>query len=150
MKNWRGQLALFGKAQITSMEATVVDFSLTYVLLMLSVNYMVAATVGAVVGGAVNCILNYLWTFSAKGLSYRKVAFRYTLVWIGGVLLRIWGVFVATNLVEDYALLASWPQEWRVMLAKWVSAVIIALFWNYLMQRYYVFRGSAKLAEERQ
>lgn len=148
MKNWRAQLALFGKAQVTSMEATVVDFSLTYLLLMLSAHYMVAATVGAVVGGAVNCILNYWWTFSAQGLSYRKVAIRYTMVWAGGVLLRIWGVFVATNYIRDYALLENMPQELRVMLAKWVTAVIVSIFWNYMLQRYYVFKESPKIAEE--
>ena len=44
-----------------------------------------SAAIGAVTGGAVNCTLNYRWTFRAGSCPVANVAVKYALVWIGSL-----------------------------------------------------------------
>ena len=54
----------FIKAFFTAQIASIVDFVSTVLLSsVLGVYYVVATTIGAVLGGVVNCCMNYTWVF---------------------------------------------------------------------------------------
>lgn len=144
MSVWRSHLIVFGKAQVSSLLATAVDFSLTWFLLMISVHYIVSTALGAVMGGLINCVVNYRWTFRAQDLPLRGIFFRYSMVWLGSLLLNLWGVYLLTQLFLHYLELWTLHPEWCVMLAKTLTAVAVAVGWNYLLQRYYVFKKNNK------
>lgn len=126
----KDELRTFGKAQITAQVATVADFVLSYVLAEWAGIYYVAASfLGALAGGAINCALNYRWVFETKGLGKRGVAARYLTVWCGSVGLNTLGTYVLTELSGQH-----------FILAKAAVAIVVAVVWNYQLQRRWVYR----------
>ncbi|MCF0160263.1 MAG: GtrA family protein [Bacteroidaceae bacterium] len=133
-------IIVFSKAQVSSLTATAVDFTLTFICLKwLNIYYIISTALGAISGGMTNCIINYKWTFHAKGIAHSKVAHRYTLVWMGSLLLNVAGVYFLKNFFQEHTSLWIEAPSLCVMLAKTITAVFVAVFWNYLLQRYYVF-----------
>ena len=123
------ELTTFGKAQLTAQVATLTDFTLSYVLAeWCGLWYLCATFLGNVSGGVVNCAMNYRWVFPADGLGKKGVAVRYFLVWAGSLLLNTGGTWLFTELSGRHFI-------W----AKIVVAVLVAVLWNYQLQRRYVF-----------
>lgn len=145
MDQWLNHLRLFGKAQVSSILATVVDFLLTYLLLQwLDWNYVVCTAAGALSGGAVNCLINHHWTFRHHGASSRQVMLRYSMVWFGSLVLNVLGVWLLTNIFQHFTSLWDLNPSGCVMLSKTLIAVIVAVFWNYLLQKNFVFHVNNK------
>ncbi len=135
----------FVKAQTTAIVATGVDFLLTLaVFTLLPLQYLTATLIGAIGGGVVNCVVNYRWTFCVQGLSKYSVAWRYIVVWVISILFNIWGTYYLTELLRHTAFLwrgLAWLGEYRFMTAKALTAVWVAVFWNYNMQARFVYRA---------
>ena len=63
---WRHAVWVFIKAQLSSYVASLIDFLVTILLVKLSgLFYLYATFLGSVVGGVVNCVINYGWVFHA-------------------------------------------------------------------------------------
>lgn len=129
----------FSKAQISSAVSTACDFLVTAIVFELFHHVVVSTASGAVIGGVVNCIINYCWTFSGTSRSKRGVVWRYLLVWTGSVLLNTYGTEITVKLVTHFVLSASQTLP-LVMAVKAVIAVTVAVTWNFFMQKYYVYR----------
>lgn len=133
----------FSEAQMSSLISTVCDFSIT-ALVFETTRHVVASTVtGAICGGIANCLINYNWTFRGTTRSKRGVVWRYALVWTGSVLLNTtgteWGVKGMKSISE------LWHHDVQtgltmVLVVKAVMAVLVAVGWNYTMQKYFVYR----------
>ncbi len=135
----------FGKAQVSSFVATLVDFAVTSLLFQIFGLYYVYSTfVGALAGGLTNCVVNHKWTFRGNNRSKRSVAFRYLFVWCGSIALNTWGTAAGVRLVSE------WESAGldTLLIVKAVVAVIVAVFWNFLMQKYYVYRKGKRKSEE--
>lgn len=127
----------FCKAQASSLLATAVDFGVTALLISWLETYYVWATfLGAFSGGVTNCLVNYQWTFRGSGRGKTSVALRYTLVWVGSLLLNTWGTAYGVSIV------AGWHPEGLdvVLVVKAVVALLVGVLWNFLMQKHYVYR----------
>lgn len=119
----------FCKAQMTAQVATLVDFSVSLLLVEVAGLYYVTATLlGAFSGGVVNCQMNYRWVFQTDGLKKKNVAAKYLIVWVGSIVLNTLGTYALTELSGQYFLIA-----------KAVVAVIVAVLWNYQLQRRFVY-----------
>ena len=59
--------------------------------------YLYATFLGSVVGGVVNCVINYGWVFHADDCKKTHVALKYLFVWGGSILLNTWGTFALTE-----------------------------------------------------
>ncbi len=130
MGRLKHEISLFCKAQLTAFGATVIDFSVSVLLVeMLGWWYVTATGLGALTGGVINCVLNYKWVFEVRGLKKCSVALRYLLVWTGSIALNTVGTYVLTELSGRY-----------FALTKAVVAVGVAVLWNYQLQRRYVYR----------
>lgn len=135
----------FLRAQFSAQLATVLDFTITFLLYYLfAVSGGAATFVGAFCGGVLNCVVNYEWTFRASGLSKRRVVLKYAFVWAGSIFLNTWGTCLLAARLEDS------PALWHVLgpfavshfaIAKVVTAILVGLFWNYYMQRCFVYRS---------
>lgn len=131
----------FGKAQISSIVSTMADFIMTAMVFSITKHVVFSTATGAVTGGITNCIINYNWTFSGTTRSKKSIAFRYTLVWIGSVILNTAGTEWGVRAVQ--ALTHNIDRETGltlVLLVKAFIAILVAVFWNYLMQKYYVYK----------
>jgi putative flippase GtrA len=127
----------FCKAQISSFGATFADFVVTAVLFdLFGLYYVLSTFIGSVVGGGFNCIVNYKWTFCSNGVSKKSVAVRYSIVWIGSILLNTVGTAMGVNWFLD----KSDESLTLVIGIKAVVAILVAIFWNFLMQKHFVYK----------
>ena len=90
--SWRHSVWIFFKAQISAQFASFVDFLVTILLVKaFAVFYLYATFTGSVVGGIVNCAINYGWVFHAEDCKKTHVAVKYLFVWGGSIILNTWG-----------------------------------------------------------
>ena len=144
-QSFRRTIWLFCKAQLSSYVASVVDFLVTILLAkVFGVFYVYATFTGSVVGGITNCSINYSWVFRSCHVKMRHVAIKYLLVWAGSLTLNTYGTYFLTEWLTDMPwvndLLGRFVGD-LFILAKLVVAGVVAFFWNYQLQRVFVFRN---------
>lgn len=138
---------LFLKASASSQVASWVDMGLSQLLFavvgLTIFDGFFAKAIGAATGGVINCCINYKWTFQPKDCSKRTVAVKYAFVWIGSLLLNSFGTAVATGFFGDMPILTEWGISAKSVffVAQLVVSLIVSIFWNFLLQRYFVFRN---------
>lgn len=144
--NWfRKTIWVFFKAQLSAQVASFIDFLTTILLAKLfGLYYLYATLIGSILGGIINCIINYGWVFHASGCKKTHVALKYTVVWGGSILLNTWGTFALTEWLKRMkwvnGLLGYYVSD-VFILSKIVVALLVAFFWNYFLQRFFVYRN---------
>lgn len=127
----RHELWMFTKAETSATVASIVDFGLaiglTYTGLL---TYGYANIIGVVSGGVTNFLLNSHYVFADTGRRTRSLALRYFIVWGGSMLLNGGGTNALTWLAggRDY-----------FIIVKCVVALLVAVLFNYPLQRTFVF-----------
>lgn len=142
---WRKELWLFIKAQLSAQVASFIDFfSTVFLVKLFSVYYLYATFFGSVIGGIVNCAINYGWVFHAEECKKKHVAFKYFLVWTGSILLNTWGTFVLTEWLTGMpwlnVILGHYIHD-LFMLSKVIVSLMVGLFWNFYLQKVFVYRN---------
>ncbi|MCQ2223367.1 MAG: GtrA family protein [Bacteroidaceae bacterium] len=132
------------KAFLTAQVASVVDFVVTVFLSsLLGVYYVIATAIGAFMGGVTNCILNYRWVFPVTSSKKLHIALKYLLVWGMSILLNTYGTYLLTEFLRDsdcvVTLLGTHADQVYIV-SKVVVAILVAIGWNYQMQRLFVYR----------
>jgi len=121
-------LAHFIRYSLVSGVALAVDVSVLVIgYKVLSMNYLVATTLGFMVGVVVNYSLSILWVFSDSRFSRRSVEFTLT----AGI--------AAAGLVINDAMMWLFVEKLAVyyLVAKLVAATTV-FFWNFVIRKYYV------------
>lgn len=136
-------------AQIASWSDMAVRFLLfSFVLVAVDPFYRsnISVAAGAVVGGIINCCINYKFTFHASGQSVKAVSVKYIMVWVGSLLLNMYGTTFAAQALTGW----TWLKDTFHLSADTVFAVstllvslIVSLAWNYLLQRSFVYKPVA-------
>lgn len=131
-------LKQFFNAQISSLVCTCIDFSVTAILVrFVGIWYVIANVIGALSGGSVNCIINYNWAFKGTEQRKRTIFRRYVLVWFGSIFLNTAGTTLLANIMSH----DGTPKQFgTVMESKTVVAILVAIFWNFLMQKKFVYK----------
>ena len=130
MGDLKTSILTFSKAQFSSWVSSGVDFCVTILLTeVFDVWYGTSTFIGAISGGITNCIINYKWVFHAMGMKKKNVALKYMLVWVVSIALNTGGTYMLTELTGV-----------NFIAVKAVVAILVAIFWNYQMQRTFVFR----------
>ena len=93
-------------------------------------------------GGVVNCIINYKFTFRANGVDWRAVVVKYLCVWVGSMLLNSYGTEAMFNCVQNWDWLQSLgiKEDWYFVGARLFVSLMVSWFWNFALQRYFVYR----------
>ena len=121
----------FGKAESSAILASAADFGLTIFLVRaLEVWYARASFFGALMGGIVNCYVNYRWVFDKQKQRKPFIALKYFVVWSFSILFNTAGTWFFTVL-----------SGMNFIIVKAVVAIIVAILWNFQMQRVFVFRN---------
>ncbi len=131
------EIFTFAKAQCSAFVATLVDYLMRIVLnKVIGFSYINATFFGALTGGIVNCCINYRFVFSGNDTRKRDVAWRYLTIWSGSILLNTAGTAFFKEVLGVKA--------YSSML---ITSAIVALCWNYMMQRLFVFKGKKNIYE---
>lgn len=130
MGRLKQELWTFGKAQMTALIATLVDFCTSVFLAeILGFYYVMASFLGSLTGGIINCGMNYRWVFEPQGVKKKNAVMKYMMVWCGSILLNTLGTYALTEFSRQY-----------FIIAKAVVAAFVAVFWNYQLQRHFVYQ----------
>jgi len=131
-------LIQFLEAQTSSLICTFIDFAVTATLVKYGQLWYVYANItGAICGGITNCIINYKWAFRGSSQRKRTITYRYFNVWLGSIFLNTAGTTLVANIMSH----DGTPKAFgTVMESKTIVAVLVAIFWNYLMQKKYVYK----------
>jgi len=117
------------KANVASLIASLIDYLITILLVQLfHADAVWAGATGTVCGGVINFIIGRHWVFKAANSGARKQAWRYLLVWAGNLLLNVSGLYLLTKLAGLH-----------YILAKLVTSILVAVGWNYPLQKRFVF-----------
>jgi putative flippase GtrA len=120
----------FTKAQLAAILATGVDFAITFLLLRVAGAPIVASgATGTICGGVTNFLIGRNWVFNAQEEKWAAQLNRYVLVWIGNLVLNVSGLWLLTH----YTGLKD-------MFAKIITAVTVAVCYNYPLQKRFVFK----------
>ena len=122
----------FSRAQLASVSATGVDFG--FLLLLVEkggVWYVAATAAGACLGAITNFLLNRHWSFKATSERVHGQALKYALVSGGSLLLNSGGVWAVTE-----------GAGVSYVSSKIVTSLLVGLFFNFPLHRYFVFKAS--------
>ena len=138
IKNKGKGVLLFLKATVSSQIASWVDMGLSLVLFSV-VNLTVydgffAKAIGAATGGVINCSINYKWTFRPEDCS---------MVWLGSLLLNSFGTALLTGVLNNLPILEELgtTEDLNFLVAQLFVSLVVSIFWNFLLQRYFVFKN---------
>jgi len=121
---------IFLKAQASSFISTLVDFLVTIVLKeLVGAWYLAASVLGTISGGVTNFILGRNWVFSSKQKKISAQAFRYVFVWLGNLALNAGGVYWLTDILGL-----------KYIASKILVSLIVGIGYNYVLQKFFVFR----------
>ncbi|PBQ32815.1 GtrA family protein [Sphingobacteriaceae bacterium] len=119
----------FLKAQFSALIATGVDFLVMICLVeILEWHYTLAVFVGAIGGALTNFLVNRYWAFDLIEQPVKQQSLKYSLVWMGSVLLNVSGVYLMTQVFKV-----------SYIFSKIMVAIIVGLSFNYLLQKNFVF-----------
>ena len=125
------EMLTFGKDETSAIVASVVDFSLSFILVQaVGTWYAQASFFGALAGGIINCYVNYQWVFDKQEQRKPYIVLKYFVVWSISILLNTSGTWFFTELSGV-----------NFIIIKAIVAVVVAILWNYQMQRIFVFRN---------
>lgn len=135
----------FLRSAVSSQTASWVDLGLCFVLFVwVGMAAWASTALGAVAGGIVNCIINYKFTFHADGCSWRAVVVKYTLIWLGSLLLNTFGTQLLYDLIKDCDWLEQigFKKDGYFAAARLVVSLLVSWCWNFVLQRNFVYRRS--------
>ena len=125
-------MVTFFKANLASVIASACDYLVTIMAVqLLGMDVVVAGITGTISGGIINFWIGRQWVFSAVESKAHRQAVRYGIVWLGNLLLNATGMYVFTKLAGLY-----------YMTAKIITSLVVAIFYNYPLQKRYVFKSN--------
>lgn len=120
----------FAKTQMASFMASGIDYCCTILCVELLHLWPVwASALGTMAGGYTNFSIGRNWVFQQGNEALRRQLMRYLLVWLGYLFLMTSAVFLLTHFTDT-----------NYVVAKIGVSVILAVSYNYPLQKKFVFR----------
>ncbi len=131
----------FLRSSVSSQIASWIDMGSSITLVACGVSKWLATPVGAVLGGIVNCCINYKFTFQAKNCSVKAVALKYIMIWLGSVTLNTVGTSVLATVLDRWHLLETigFTSVGSYAAARLIVSLLVSWFWNFLLQKNFVY-----------
>ncbi|MFZ1751091.1 MAG: GtrA family protein [Saprospiraceae bacterium] len=131
VKSYRPPLKkTFIKSQIVSLTATSIDLAISLLLNhFLNVYYVTATSLGSLCGAVTSFFLGRNWAFLNRHGRIRRQVFRFLIINVFSIFANTTGVFFFK---ESFQISFF---ESRI-----IVAVLIGVFFNFLMNRYFVFK----------
>ncbi|MCH5325970.1 MAG: GtrA family protein [Duncaniella sp.] len=132
----------FLRSSISSQIASWIDMGASFLLFALChLAPWISTAIGAVAGGVVNCCINYRFTFHATTLPVKAVAMKYSLIWLGSLLLNVYGTQIVFQLLENVTWLEDmgFKPNGYFAAARLSVSLAVSIFWNFLLQKNFVY-----------
>ena len=137
----------FLRSAVSSQASGWVDFIVGFVMFYWIFNQhlsWLATGIGVIAGGIVNCIICYKFTFRAENCSWQAVVVKYAMVWTGNLILNSAGTDGLYYLLKRWHILEDLGFKpagyWTA--ARLLMSLLVSWFWNFLLQRNFVYRPS--------
>jgi len=133
----------FLRSIVSSQAASWVDLFMGFALFAwVGLTPFLSTAIGAFAGGVINCMINYRFTFHASDCPWRAVAVKYAMVWTGSLLLNSFGTQILYYALAHWDWLAAqgFTDKGCFAAARLVTSLLVSWFWNFLLQRYFVYR----------
>jgi putative flippase GtrA len=88
-----------------------------------------AAATGTLCGGVTHFMVSRTWVFNAQEKKWTGQLNRYVLVWIGNLVLNVSGLWLLTRYIGL-----------NYLIAKIITAILVAILYNYQLQKRFVFK----------
>jgi len=126
------RMVTFIKANVSSVIASVCDYLMTVAAVQwMHMDVVAGGVTGTITGGIVNFWVNRQWVFSSVESKAHKQAIRYGIVWTGNLLLNATGMYLLTKKAGMF-----------YVGAKLISSILVAVGYNYPLQKRYVFKSN--------
>jgi putative flippase GtrA len=132
------RLKVFIKAQFSAFTGGMCDyFIMIFLTELIGVYYVISIAISCILGAIVNFSLNKKWSFYSKEAGYMfsfpQQLWRFVLVVVSSIILKIAGTYCITTFAHiDYKV------------SRIIADIIVSLCFNYVLQRYWVFRNCIK------
>lgn len=105
----------------------------------------ISVAIGAIIGGIVNCTINYKFTFHASGQNVKAVIVKYILIWGGSLLLNMYGTTFAFMGLSHWKWLheLGFDDKFIFTGATLLVSLIVSWGWNFVLQRNFVYRPNS-------
>lgn len=133
----------FIRSTVSSQICSWTDMILSFVLYAwVNLYPWLATALGAVAGGILNCIIGYRFTFHAEGVSKKAVIVKFSMIWLGSVILNSVGTELLFRVLRSWSWLESigFKPDGFFAAARLIVSLIVSLAWNFLLQRKFVYR----------
>ena len=125
-------MRMFFRANIASLSASFCDYMVTISLVqILFADKLLAGVAGTLFGGIVNFYISRYWVFKAHDIAVSRQGKRYLITWMGNLVLNTCGLYLLISLLEV-----------QYIIAKVVTSLVVAIAYNYPVQKRYVFKLS--------
>jgi putative flippase GtrA len=122
----------FLKVNVASLSASFCDYLVTILLVnFFYADPLLGGIAGTVFGGVINFLIGRYWVFKAQNIAMSLQGKRYMLTWTGNLILNTMGLYVLIKLFND-----------PYMIAKVATSVVVAVLYNYPIQKIFVFKTS--------
>ena len=139
----------FLRSSVSSQRASWIDMGVCFVfyawvflpLGTASLRSFLSTAIGLVIGGIVNCCINYRFTFRAEHCAVKAVAVKYFLIWGGSFVLNLGGTTLLDHLLQSITWLQSigFKPDGIFAAARLSVSLIVSLAWNFLLQKNFVY-----------
>lgn len=124
---------VFAKAQVSAFTGGILDYGvMVFCTELLHIHYTISIAIGGIIGAVLNFSVNRYWTFKDNKASQSPVGFqlaKFIFVVAGSIALKSSGTYLFTNWLKlDYKIT-------RIMVD-----ITVSLGFNYVLQKYWVFR----------
>ena len=120
----------FLKAQLSAFVGGLTDFGIySFCFKVLAFSAPLSNAISGSLGAVVNFLINRYWSFDSKDQALGSQLWKFVLVVIGSILLKSGGIYL---LVDKWNL--------HFILAKVIVELIVSLGFNFVLQKYWVFK----------
>jgi hypothetical protein len=124
----------FWKVNIAAILASLADFLFTFLLKYIGhLDAVLASILGTIFGGVINFLIGRVWVFKTSQTNFSEQGKKYFLIWLGNLLLNASGVYLLIKIMGV-----------QYLIAKMITAITVAIGYNYPLQKGYVFKTVEK------
>ena len=125
---------LFIRANSASLISSFCDYMVSILLKeLILVPAFFASIIGTMAGGVFNFFINRQWVFKSYNASIYFQSKSYFIIWAGNLLLNAVGLYLLIDVAGFY-----------YITAKVITSVLVAMLYNYPLQKKYVFKINSK------
>lgn len=100
-----------------------------------------STVIGLVIGGIVNCSINYKFTFTADHCPVKAMALKFLLIWTGNLILNTCGTTGLDLVLQNLEVLRTWgfKPDGIFATARLSVSLVVSLAWNYPLNKNFVY-----------